>query len=70
MEVLSLPGSGITTPQKLKHKVVATPERQLIPSGNSVPYSMETLATQSVLNSDGVSPYRRDVAAHADEGRA
>lgn len=56
MEVLSLPGSGITTPQGLAHKVVATPEPQLIPSGNSVPYSMETLATQSVLNSDGVSP--------------
>ena len=56
MEVLSLPGSGITTPQKLVHKVVATPEAQLIPSGNGVPYSMETLATQSVLNSDGVTP--------------
>ena len=56
MEVLSLPGSGITTPQNLVHKVVATPEAQLIPPGNSVPYSMETLATQSVLNSDGVTP--------------
>jgi NitT/TauT family transport system substrate-binding protein len=56
MEVLSLPGSGITTPQKLAHKVVATPEPQLIPYGTSVPYSMETLATQSVLNSDGVTP--------------
>jgi NitT/TauT family transport system substrate-binding protein len=56
MEVLSLPGSGITTPQDLAHKVVATPEPQLIPSGNSVPYSIETLATESVLNSDGVTP--------------
>jgi NitT/TauT family transport system substrate-binding protein len=56
MEVLSLPGSGITTPQDLAHKVVATPEPQLIPSGNSVPYNMETLATESVLNSDGVTP--------------
>lgn len=56
MEVLSLPGSGITSPQDLAHKVVATPEPQLIPSGNSVPYSMETLATESVLNSDGVTP--------------
>jgi NitT/TauT family transport system substrate-binding protein len=56
MEVLSLPSSGITTPQDLAHKVVATPEPQLIPSSNSVPYSMETLATESVLNSDGVTP--------------
>ena len=62
MEVLSLPGSGITAPQDLVHKVVATPQPQLIPpSGgsyinDSVPYSMETLATESVLNSDGVTP--------------
>jgi NitT/TauT family transport system substrate-binding protein len=56
MEVLSLPGSGITTPQALAHKVVATPQQQLIPAGNSVPYSMETLATQTVLNSDGITP--------------
>jgi NitT/TauT family transport system substrate-binding protein len=56
MEVLSLPGSGITTPQDLAHKVVATPEPQLIPLGNSVPYNMETLATQTVLNSDGITP--------------
>jgi NitT/TauT family transport system substrate-binding protein len=62
MEVLSLPGSGITTPRDLVNKVVATPEPQLIPSHNgpyttdSVPYSMETLATESVLNSDGITP--------------
>jgi NitT/TauT family transport system substrate-binding protein len=62
MEVLSLPGSGITNPQDLVHKVVATPLPQLIPStngpytSNSVPYSIETLATESVLNSDGVTP--------------
>jgi NitT/TauT family transport system substrate-binding protein len=62
MEVLSLPGSGITGPQDLVNKVVATPEPQLIPSENgasassSVPYSIETLATQSILNSDGVTP--------------
>lgn len=61
MEVLTLPSSGITTPQGLEHKVVATPEPQLIPfhSGPGtqiVPYSMETLATESVLNSDGVTP--------------
>jgi NitT/TauT family transport system substrate-binding protein len=56
MEVLSLPSSGITTPQQLAHKVVATPEAQLIPPGNSVPYNMETLATETVLNSDGITP--------------
>jgi NitT/TauT family transport system substrate-binding protein len=56
MEVISLPSSGIRTPQGLVHKVVATPEPQLIPPGNGIPYNMETLATQSVLNSDGVTP--------------
>jgi len=62
MEVLSLPGSGITAPRDLVHKVVATPEPQLIPPNGgsyinaSVPYSMETLATESVLNGDGVTP--------------
>jgi NitT/TauT family transport system substrate-binding protein len=62
MEVLTRPGSGITTPQGLEHKVVATPEPQLIPSftgsytSDIVPYSIETLATESVLQSDGVPP--------------
>jgi NitT/TauT family transport system substrate-binding protein len=62
MEVLTLPGSRITTPQGLEHKVVATPKPQLIPSDNGpytsdvVPYSMETLATEAVLDSDGVTP--------------
>ena len=62
MEVLTLPSSGITTPQGLEHKVVATPEPQLIPSfsgsysSDVVPFSMETLATESVLVSDGITP--------------
>src|SRR2546430_2397696 len=56
MEVLSLPSSGIRTPRGLEHKVVASPEPQLIPSGTGVPYSIETLAAQSVLNSGGVTP--------------
>ena len=62
MEVLTLPGSKITTPQGLEHRVVATPEPQLIPSfygpytSDIVPYSIETLATESVLRSDGVPP--------------
>ena len=62
MTVLTLPSSRITTPQGLEHKVVATPEPQLIPSSSGsyasdiIPYSMETLATESVLQSDGVPP--------------
>jgi NitT/TauT family transport system substrate-binding protein len=66
MEVLARPGSktvaAITTPRDLVHKVVATPEPQLIPSATGsystdiVPYSIETLATESVLDSDGVPP--------------
>jgi NitT/TauT family transport system substrate-binding protein len=62
MQVVALPRSGITTPQGLEHKVVATPEPQLIPfssgpnTGNVVPYNIETLATESVLSSDGITP--------------
>ena len=43
MEVLTLPGSGITTPQGLEHKVVATPEPQLIPSDNG-PYTSDIVS--------------------------
>ena len=62
MEVLTEPGSGVTTPSDLAGKTVATPLAQLIPAGSggyahdNVPYSLETLATESVLQSDGVSP--------------
>jgi NitT/TauT family transport system substrate-binding protein len=64
MEVLTLPGSGVTTPQDLFGKTVATPEAQLSFPGSSsgscatdpAPYNIETLATESVLESDGVSP--------------
>jgi NitT/TauT family transport system substrate-binding protein len=62
MEVLTLPGSKIRTPQGLEHRVVATPMPQLIPSfygpytSDIVPYSIETLATESVLQSDAVPP--------------
>jgi NitT/TauT family transport system substrate-binding protein len=64
MEVLTLPSSKITKPQDLKHRVVATPEPQLIPpftvsgsyTSDIVPYSIETLATESVLQGDGVPP--------------
>jgi NitT/TauT family transport system substrate-binding protein len=56
MEVLTLPNSGITTPQDLEGKTIGTTEPQLIPVQKSVPYSLETVATQSVLENDGVNP--------------
>jgi NitT/TauT family transport system substrate-binding protein len=56
MEVLTLPNSGITTPQDLENKTIGTTEPQLIPMQrkNDVPYSLETVATDSVLDNDGV----------------
>jgi len=57
MEVLTAPGSHISTPQQLAGKTIGTPEPQVISrqqESNSKPYSLETLATQSVLESDGV----------------
>jgi NitT/TauT family transport system substrate-binding protein len=56
MEVLAKPSSNITTPQDLVGKTVGTPEPQGIPDRNSDPYSLETLATQSVLANDNVQP--------------
>jgi len=56
MEVLTLPGSGITTPQQLVGKYVATPLAPLAQFKRNIPYSIETLTTDSVLESDGVSP--------------
>jgi NitT/TauT family transport system substrate-binding protein len=64
MEVLALPGSSVTTPADLAGKIVATPQAQLIPpssgissyTNDNVPFNMETLATEAVLQSDGVSP--------------
>jgi len=54
MEVLALPNSGITTPQNLEGKTIGTTEPQVLPVKNGVPYSLETVATQSVLENDGV----------------
>lgn len=54
IEVLALPSSGITTPQDLTGKVIGTPVPQAIPYNSSVPYSLPTLATQSILQNDGV----------------
>jgi NitT/TauT family transport system substrate-binding protein len=56
MEVLVAPDSGITTPQQLAGKIIGTPEPQEIPYSATIPYSMETLATQSALQDDGVDP--------------
>lgn len=56
MAVLALPGSGITKPQDLMGKTIGTPEPQEFPFSPSVPYSLDTMATQSVLLGDGVQP--------------
>ncbi len=58
MEVLTGPHSDITTPQDLAHKTIGTPEPQVIPIQGSTPYSLETVATQSVLANDGVTSVR------------
>ncbi len=56
MEILTYPGSGITTPAGLAHRTVGTSEPQGIQISGTRPYSEETLAAQSVLVSDGVNP--------------
>jgi NitT/TauT family transport system substrate-binding protein len=57
--ILTLPGSGITTPQELQDQAVATAPAQLSQlsqNSTSLPYNIETLAAQEVLQNDGVSP--------------
>jgi NitT/TauT family transport system substrate-binding protein len=58
MQVLTLPTSGITSPEALKGKVVGTPDPGQTdePYGQSFPYNIQTLAAQSVLQSDNVTP--------------
>ena len=61
MEVLAMPGSpgrpGIVTPQQLKGKSVGTAPAQLMPSNVAgQPYSLDTVATQSVLQNNNVKP--------------
>lgn len=62
MEVLTLPNSRIVTPKNLEHKSIGTPPAELMPapgtSGTAAgaPYSLETVATQSVLTNDNVPP--------------
>lgn len=56
--ILTLPGSGITTPQQLQGQPggVATPPAQVVPYSATVPYNIQTLAAEQVLQNDGVSP--------------
>ena len=62
MEVLTLPNSPITTPAKLQGRTIGTDQQQAMPTTNEKgqfqPYSMDTVATASVLGSDNVEPAR------------
>jgi NitT/TauT family transport system substrate-binding protein len=55
--ILALPSSGITTPQQLEGLPggVATPP-EVAPYPTTVPYNIQTLAAEEVLQNDGVSP--------------
>ena len=56
MEVLTLPNSGIVTPKNLQGKTIGTTEPQMMSMSNAgQPYSLETVATQSVLTNDNVT---------------
>ena len=56
--ILTLPSSGITTPQQLSGQPggVATLPAQVIPYSATIPYDIQTLAAEEVLQNDGVSP--------------
>src|SRR5215831_18249660 len=58
MEVLTMPQSKIVTPKNLAGKSIETTTAQVMPSTNGKlsPYSLETVATQSVLSNDNVTP--------------
>jgi NitT/TauT family transport system substrate-binding protein len=56
MEVLTLPNSNIVNPKNLQGKTIGTTEPQLMSmSIVGQPYSLETVATQSVLTNDNVN---------------
>lgn len=57
-EILTLRNTKIGNPQQLVGKTIGTPEPEGAPfrHGGSSPYNIQTLAAQSVLQSDGVSP--------------
>ena len=58
MEILTLPGSTIVSPKDLAGKAIGTDQAQLMPptgpGGHPRPYSQDTLAAWSVLQSDNV----------------
>lgn len=57
MEVLTLPRSGIVNPKNLVGKTVGTAPAEVMPhSAQGQPYNLDTVATQSVLSNDNVSP--------------
>ena len=56
MEVLTMPGSRITSPADLKGKIVGTSEPQEMLWSRAKPYSLDTIATWSVLSYDNVFP--------------
>lgn len=56
MQILTLPNSGITTPRDLIGRTVGTPDSQVAPFSNNFPYNIDTVAADSVLQSDGVNP--------------
>jgi NitT/TauT family transport system substrate-binding protein len=56
--ILTLPGSGVTTPQQLQGLPggVATALAQMVPFSKVVPFNIQTLAAEQVLQNVGVSP--------------
>jgi ABC-type nitrate/sulfonate/bicarbonate transport system substrate-binding protein len=56
LAILTLPGSKVTTAVQLQSGTVAAPLAQIAPYSNAVPYDIETLAAEEVLQNDGVSP--------------
>jgi NitT/TauT family transport system substrate-binding protein len=57
MEVLTMPQSGIVTPGNLAGKSIGTTMSQVMPTTvQRAPFSLDTVATQSVLSNDNVTP--------------
>jgi NitT/TauT family transport system substrate-binding protein len=54
LEVLTLPGSGITSPQDLEGKQIGAPNTSILQTPVGTPNSLATAATTSVLRSYGV----------------
>jgi NitT/TauT family transport system substrate-binding protein len=56
MEILTLPGSQVASPQDLAGKRIGTPEPQEMSPSDSKPYSLETTAAWAALANQNVSP--------------